>query len=142
MAQTAFNCTCDEAATEDEATDAVFWLRVDPGLPVPGPPPPSAVSRVVGRSISLWIWMPSPGPMWLMWLKLLGAEISFDRRSGFLGHKKKSQFHENWPIYEQSCNSRNRIINLNSIKNFVMLCEVISLFMFHYSMVLRQSILT
>ena len=44
----------------------------------------SAVSRVVGRSISRWIWMPSPGPMWVMWLKLEGALIILERRSGFL----------------------------------------------------------
>jgi hypothetical protein len=38
----------------------------------------------VGRSISRWIWMPSPGPMWLIWLKFDGADIILDRRSGFL----------------------------------------------------------
>lgn len=44
----------------------------------------SAVSSVVGRSIRRWIWMPSPGPMWEMWLKLDGAEMSFERRSGLV----------------------------------------------------------
>ena len=44
----------------------------------------SAVSRVVGKSISLWIWIPSPGPMCEMWLKLEGAEINLERRSWFL----------------------------------------------------------
>lgn len=38
----------------------------------------SAVSRVVGKSSSRWFWMPSPGPMWLMWLKFVGADISLD----------------------------------------------------------------
>ena len=47
----------------------------------------SAVSRVVGRSISRWIWIPSPGPMCVMWLKLEGALIILDRRSGFLKGK-------------------------------------------------------
>merc|ERR1719346_691191 len=42
----------------------------------------SAVSRVVGRSISRWIWIPSPGPMWVMWLKLEGALIILDLLSG------------------------------------------------------------
>ena len=44
----------------------------------------SAVSSVVGRSISRCICIPSPGPMWLIWLKLEGADIILDRRSGFL----------------------------------------------------------
>lgn len=44
----------------------------------------SAVSRVVGRSMSLWICIPSPGPMWLMWLKFEGALIILDLLSGFL----------------------------------------------------------
>ena len=37
-----------------------------------------------GKSRSRCIWIPSPGPMWLMWLKLDGAEIIFERRSLFL----------------------------------------------------------
>ena len=42
--------TCDDdAAVTDDAAEAVFWLMVEPGLPVP---PASAVSKVVGRSIS------------------------------------------------------------------------------------------
>ena len=58
---------------------------VDEGVP---PPDWSAVSNVVGRSIRRWIWMPSPGPMCDMWLKLDGAEIIFERRSGFLKTQK------------------------------------------------------
>lgn len=58
------------------------WIP-DAILP-PGDDCCSAVSRVVGKSMSLWIWMPSPGPMWEMWLKLDGAEIIFDLRSWFL----------------------------------------------------------
>ena len=83
-------CTTLQAQYSTTEEEAVFWLRVDPGLPVPPPAPPppvppdSAVSRVVGRSIRRWIWMPSPGPMWEMWLKLEGADISLERRSGFL----------------------------------------------------------
>ena len=44
----------------------------------------SAVSKVVGKSMSLWIWIPSPGPICEIWLKLEGAEIILERRSGFL----------------------------------------------------------
>ena len=54
------------------------------GLEIFGLETESAVSKVVGKSISLWIWIPSPGPMWLIWLKLEGAEIIFERRSAFL----------------------------------------------------------
>ena len=48
----------------------------------------SAVSRVVGRSISRWIWIPSPGPMWVMWLKLEGALIILDLLSGLLKQRE------------------------------------------------------
>ena len=58
------------------------------GLEIIGFPPEeaelSAVSKVVGKSMSLWIWIPSPGPIWEIWLKLEGAEIILERRSGFL----------------------------------------------------------
>ena len=49
----------------------------------------SAVSKVVGKSMSLWIWIPSPGPICEIWLKLEGAEIILERRSGFLKIKFK-----------------------------------------------------
>lgn len=41
----------------------------------------SALSNAEGKSRSRCIWIPSPGPIWLMWLKFDGAEIIFDRRS-------------------------------------------------------------
>ena len=41
----------------------------------------SALSKAEGKSRSRCIWIPSPGPIWLMWLKFDGAEIIFDRRS-------------------------------------------------------------
>lgn len=34
----------------------------------------------MGRSLR--IWMPSPGPMWATWLKLVGLEISLFLISG------------------------------------------------------------
>lgn len=48
----------------------------------------SAVSIVVGKSSRRCFWMPSPGPMCEMWLKLVGAEISFERRSVLLRLKQ------------------------------------------------------
>lgn len=42
----------------------------------------SAVSTVVGRSRSLCFWM--SGPMWLMWLKFVGADINFRRSDPLL----------------------------------------------------------
>ena len=73
---------CDDACEAELSEDC----EPAPRLRVAGPPPSvcSAVSRVVGRSMSRWIWMPSPGPMCEMWLKLDGAEISLERRSGLL----------------------------------------------------------
>ncbi len=65
-------CIC---CADDDSDDCELLLRVADC---------SAVSSVVGRSISRWIWMPSPGPMCEMWLKFEGAEMSFERRSGFL----------------------------------------------------------
>ena len=66
-------CCCDDACEAELSEDC------DPTAAAC-----SAVSSVVGKSISRWIWMPSPGPMCEMWLKLEGADISFERRSGLL----------------------------------------------------------
>lgn len=48
----------------------------------------SAVSIVVGKSRRRCFWIPSPGPMCDIWLKLVGAEINFDRRSVLNTHTK------------------------------------------------------
>lgn len=61
----------------------------------------SAVSTDVGRSSNRCFWM--SGPMWLMWLKFVGAEISLRRsepllREHKLGHKMNkicSNLHSN-----------------------------------------------
>lgn len=58
----------------------------------------SAVSTVVGRSKSLCFWI--SGPMWLMWLKFVGAEISLRRSDPLLVNKSLKSFqlsekHEN-----------------------------------------------
>lgn len=46
-----------------------------------GPPTPSP-ERTRGRSMSTCI--PSPGPMWATWLKLVGLDIILDLNSGSL----------------------------------------------------------
>lgn len=73
------------------------------GLEIMGLETESAVSRVVGKSINRWIWMPSPGPIWEMWLKLEGAEIILERRSGFLN---KKQIRQN-PYFCRAKNAKN-----------------------------------
>lgn len=69
----------DKCWIEDPETWCCWWWA---------PPNCSAFSNADGKSRSLCIWMPSPGPIWLMWLKFDGAEIIFDRRSLFLWGKK------------------------------------------------------
>ena len=76
-------CCCDDACEAELSEDCDPAAPAAPARP-PCPSACSAVSSVVGRSMRRWIWMPSPGPMCEMWLKLDGAEISFERRSGLL----------------------------------------------------------
>ena len=74
----------------------------DNGLEIIGFDTESAVSRVVGKSINLWIWIPSPGPMWEMWLKFDGAEIILERRSGFLKWEDKIKMRKLDYIFEKN----------------------------------------
>ena len=94
---------CAEGRREGSLPPGLCWIidltRTDPGgglgcwacngLEIIGFDTVSAVSRVVGKSINLWIWMPSPGPICEIWLKFEGAEIILERRSGFLKKKYK-----------------------------------------------------
>lgn len=41
------------------------------------------------RSINLCLWIPSPGPIWLMWLKFVGADINLDLLSVLLKKRGK-----------------------------------------------------
>ena len=53
--------------------------------------PNCSVLSKEGKSSSRCICIPSPGPIWLMWLKLDGAEIILERRSLFLYILRKNK---------------------------------------------------
>lgn len=59
---------------------ALPWVS-EPAAYTGAPPTPSP-ERTRGRSMSTCI--PSPGPMWATWLKLVGLDIILDLNSGSL----------------------------------------------------------
>lgn len=66
----------------------------------------SAVSIVVGKSRRRCFWIPSPGPMCDIWLKLVGAEINFDRRSVLNTHTQNiTQIYQNNELQRAEFNS-------------------------------------
>lgn len=64
--------------------------------------PNCSVLSKEGKSSSRCICIPSPGPIWLMWLKLDGAEIILERRSLFLYILRKKQIDQIWGLLKKN----------------------------------------